>query len=74
MVLGSKGISNLRCLYMGSSVPFPHFEWYLYVHVMLEQCLFKLPWNPKQPFFEWMFGDTSIFYIKTWFIIQLKEP
>ena len=74
MVLGSKGISNLQCLYMSSSVPFPCFEWYLYVHVILEQRYFKLPWNPKQPFFEWMFGDTSIFYIKTWFIIQLKEP
>ena len=24
------------------------------------------PWNLKQPFFTWMFGETTIFYVKIW--------
>ena len=26
----------------------------------------KSTWNPKQPFSYWIFGDTTIFYVKIW--------
>ena len=26
----------------------------------------EVPGNPKQPFFPWMFGETTIFYVMLW--------
>ena len=30
--------------------------------------------NPKHPLLQWLFGETTMFHVKIWLIIQLKQP